>query len=67
MSERVERPSFMLIFRGENMNKYGIAYYDQYADIKTATLRAESIEEATAKAYTHPDVCELDDIWLIED
>jgi len=49
------------------MNKYGIAYYNQYADIKTATLRAESIEEATAKAYTHPDVCELDDIWLIED
>ena len=48
------------------MNNYGIAYFDEFVDIKTARISADSIEEAIAKAYTHPDVCELDDIWLIE-
>jgi hypothetical protein len=48
------------------MNKYGIAYYDEFVNIKTAKITADSIEEAIAKAYTHPDVCEIDDIWIIE-
>ena len=49
------------------MNKYGIAYYDEDADIKTAVVYAESILDAQDKAYSHPDVCEIEDIWALED
>lgn len=49
------------------MNKYGIAYYDEYADIKTAVIYADSMQDAQTKAYTHPDVCEIEDVWAYEE